>query len=265
MQKFWRILKKVLVIAGVLSGATLFVVVLTSAIQKQNALLCKGTQIKIDYESGMAFLSETEINEQLNSLCGGKAIGKTLSGLDFHAIEKELEKNPFVENAEVYTNQEQHIIVDIIQKRPILRVINNDGVSYYIGEKNERIPLNNIFTVHVAVALGNIVTHADTKRDSTVQAALYHLIQFARKDKFLNAMIDQVYVNDNGDFDLIPKTGGHVIHFGNPEEDMAQKFERLKIFYKEGLTKIGWNKYKAIDLQFEGQVVCEKQDTTNPI
>ncbi len=265
MQKFWRILKKILTIASVLAGATLFVIVLTSAIQKQNALVCKSVQIKIDYESGLAFLTETEMTNRLDYLCGGRAVGKTLSRLDFHAIEKEIEKNPFVENAEVYTNQEQAIIVDIIQKRPILRVINNDGVSYYIGEKNERIPLNNIFTVHVAVALGNIVTHADTKRDSTVQAALYNLIQFVRKDEFLNAMIDQVYVNDNGDFDLIPRTGGHVIHFGNPVDSMKEKFERLKIFYKEGLTKIGWNKYKAIDLQFEGQVVCEKQDTTNRI
>ncbi len=265
MKKFLRILKKVLTILSVLGFVALFVVVLTSAVQKQNSLQCKSLTVKIDYESGLAFLTEQEIKDKLNYLAGGNLMGRTVSGVDFHTLEQETEKNPFVQNAEVYVTQQQGVVVEIIQKRPILRVINSDGVSYYISEKNERIPLNSTFTPHVAVALGKVETHKDTKRDSTLQAALYNLIQFVRKDEFLNALVDQVYVNDNGEVDIVPVSNMHTIRFGKPDEQVEQKFERLKTFYKEGLRKVGWNKYKTINLKYENQVVCEKRDTTNTL
>lgn len=261
MKKFWRILKKILTIAAVLSCTALFVVVLTSAIQKQNQLTCKNLQVKIDYESGLAFLNETEIKERINYLSGENIIGKQLARVDFRTLEKELKKNPFVDNAEVFVDQQQNVRVEVTQKRPILRILNSDGVGYYISERNERIPLCDKFTSHVIVALGNVEMHQNAKRDSTVQTALYNLIQFVQRDTFLNAMVDQVYVNENGEFDVIPKISGHIIHFGKAEENMAGKFERLKIFYNEGMKKVGWTKYKAIDLRYMNQVVCEKGDT----
>ena len=263
MKKFWRIFKKVMIILGVLSGAALFVIVLTSAIKHKQALECSNLVAKIDYDSGLSFLDEAEIKQRINYLSGGNIVGKTLASVDFKTLEREIEKNPYVDDAEVFADQSQVVVVTVVQKRPLLRVINNDGVSYYISEKNERIPVSTKFTSHVAIALGSVATHRDTKRDSTVQAALYHLVQYVKQDEFLDAMIDQIYVKENGEFELMPKTGGHVIVFGNGTRDIEQKFNRLKVFYKEGLNKIGWTKYKTINLQYEGQVVCEKGDTTN--
>lgn len=261
MKKFWRILKKILTIAAVLSCTALFVVVLTSAIKKQDQLVCKNLQVKIDYDSGLAFLNESEIKDRINFLSGENIIGKQLSHVDFKTLEKEVEKNPFVDHAEVFVDQQQTVTVDVIQKRPILRILNNDGVGYYISENNTRIPLCDKFTSHVAVAVGNVETHKDPKRDSTVQSALYNLTQYIRKDEFLNALVDQIYVNENGEMDVLPKVSGHIIHFGKADENMKEKFERLKIFYNEGLRKVGWNKYKAIDLRYKDQVVCEKTDS----
>ena len=265
MKKFWRILKKILTIVTVLSFAALFVVVLTSAIQKQNQLTCKNLEVKIDYDSGLAFLNENEIKDRINFLSGEDIVGKQLSRIDFRTLEKELKKNPFVDNAEIFVDQQQNIKVEVVQKRPILRILNKDGVGYYISEKNERIPLCDKFTSHVIIALGDVEMHQNPKRDSTVQADLYQMIQFVQRDTFLNAVVDQIYVNANGEFDVIPKINGHIIHFGNAEENMKEKFERLKIFYKEGMAKVGWTKYKAIDLRYMNQVVCEKNDTTNTL
>lgn len=265
MQKFWRILRKIFTIAGILAGIALFVVVLTSAVQKQQQLTCKNVQVKIDYESGLALINEEEVLQRLNVLSSGKLVGRVLSEIDFHTLETELEKNPYVYNSEVFTNQKQEIVVQIVQKRPILRVINNNGVSYYIGENSERIPLHRTFTPHVAVALGNVECYKDTKRDSAMQAALYNLIQFVRKDDFLNALVDQVYVTQENEIEIIPVSGMHTICFGKADDRIEEKFNRLKIFYKEGLSKVGWNKYKSIDLKYNNQVVCEKNDTTNAL
>lgn len=263
MKKFWRILRKVLLVASMLSVAALFVIVLTSAIQRQHQLVCRSIQVKVDYDSGLAFLSENEIKDKVNYLNGGDITGKRLSAVDFRGLEKEIRKNPYVKSVQIFVDQAQGVTVEVFQKRPILRVINSDGVSYYIGENNDRIPLSNNFTSHVAVALGNVEMHTNAKRDSTVQDALYRLIQYVRKDEFLNALVDQVYVEENGELIVIPKIEGQTIRFGAADNNMAEKFERLKIFYNEGLRRTGWDKYSTIDIRYKDQVVCEKRDTTN--
>ena len=262
MKKFWRILKKLLTIAAVLSGAALFVVVLTSAIQKQDQLTCKSLHVKIDYDSGLAFLTEKEITDRINYLSGEDIVGKRLAVIDFHTLEREMEKNPFVQQAQISVDQQQNISVSLVQKRPVLRILNKDGVGYYLSENNERIPLNSNFTPHVVVAVGSVQLHQSAARDSAVQAALFSLITAVDKDEFLHALVDQIYVNDDSSIDLIPRGNNHVIHLGNAEENMDDKLKRLKIFYNEGLKKTGWQVYKAIDLRYMNQVVCEKRDTT---
>lgn len=261
MKKFWRILKKILTITFTLSCSALFIIVLTSAVKKQDELTCKNLQVKIDYDSGLAFLNEGEISERINFLSGENIIGRQLSKIDFHTLEKEIEKNPYVCDAEIFVDHEQNVIINIIQKRPILRVINSDAESYYISEKNDHMPLNENFSMHLPIALGYVNMHMNPHRDSLVENNLYVLANFIEHDVFLHALVDQVYVYENSEFDLIPKTGNHNIHFGIASENMADKFKRLKIFYRDGLTRTGWFKYKSINLKFDGQVVCEKRDS----
>ena len=248
---------------GPLAAPCVFVIVLSSAIKKQNQLVCNSIQVKIDSDSGVGFLSDNEIKDKINYLNGGSTIGKRLPELDLRKLEAEIKKNPFVKDAEIYMDQSQNMTVEVFQKRPIVRVINNDGVSYYIGENNDKIPLNDNFTPYVAIALGNVETHKDSKRDSTIQAALYKMVQYIRKDEFLEAFVDQLYVKENGEMEIIPKVGGHIIRFGPVDDSMAEKFGRLKVFYTEGLRKMGWTKYKTIDLRYKDQLVCEKRDSTN--
>ena len=59
--------------------------------------------------------------------------------------------------------------------------------------------------------------------------------------------------------ELYPAVGGHKIIFGTTE-DMEEKFEKLKVFYKEGLSSIdSWTNYSVINLKYKNQVVCIKK------
>ena len=80
---------------------------------------------------------------------------------------------------------------------------------------------------------------------------------FITHDKFLKAQIDQVYVTEGGEFELIPRIGNHVILLGKAV-DLDDKFRKLYAFYKLGLNKIGWNKYNIINIKYKNQVVCSK-------
>ena len=55
--------------------------------------------------------------------------------------------------------------------------------------------------------------------------------------------------------DLIPRSGRHVIRFGRLERT-EEKLDKLLRFYRKGLSEIGWNVYRIIDIRYTDQVVC---------
>jgi cell division protein FtsQ len=42
-------------------------------------------------------------------------------------------------------------------------------------------------------------------------------------------------------------------------DDIEIKFEKLMLFYKEGLSRVGWDKYSTINLKYKNQIVCTKK------
>jgi cell division protein FtsQ len=57
---------------------------------------------------------------------------------------------------------------------------------------------------------------------------------------------------------MIPVVGNQVIEFGDGN-DYKAKFRRLFIFYKDVLSKTGFNKYSKINVQFKGQIIGTKK------
>jgi cell division protein FtsQ len=41
---------------------------------------------------------------------------------------------------------------------------------------------------------------------------------------------------------------------------VREKFEKLKIFYREAIPYEGWDKYEEINLKFKRQIVCKKSE-----
>lgn len=264
MKKFWNIFKKVMLILSATTVVVLFVFTLMSAERHQRGLVCSSIQVRIDYESGMSFLTTDEIVSKINDLADGDAVGKTLPALDLRAIEKGLLKDPFVAGAKIYIDHARMLHAEIIQKQPLLRVMNNDGVGFYLTDKGDKIPLCPTFTAHVPLAIGDVETHVDSRRDSTVLSQLVSLARYMQEDTLIGALIDHAYVLPDGQLELYPKFEYHKIEFGRADETMKEKFEKLKIFYKEGLAKVGWDKYKVINLKYQGQVVCQKTEEDKP-
>ena len=77
-----------------------------------------------------------------------------------------------------------------------------------------------------------------------------------RQDPFLTAQIDQIFINENQEVELIPKIGKQEILFGS-FDDMEDKLENLVAFYNNGIAYKGWRRYSKIDLRYDKQVVCK--------
>lgn len=181
-------------------------------------------------------------------------------------IEKSVRKNPFVENADAYVNIDNQLIINVKEKKPVLRVFNRSHKGFYIDNEGNIFPLSNHYTSRVVVANGYFDVpyqngHSsifDTVYHDTPLVDLFTLTQLIRKNTFLNAQISQLYVNSRGEYDLVPELGNHLIRFGTME-DASGKLQKLELFYKKALIKEGWDKYEIINLKYKNQVVCEKK------
>jgi cell division protein FtsQ len=150
--------------------------------------------------------------------------------------------------------------INIVQRRPILRIIKSDGSSFYIDENGAKMPVSQAYTAHVPIVTGNLF-EAYKARDtmqSKVGVALHKIATYVDKEAFWKAQIEQIFVTAESEFVMVPKVGNHIVIFGTAE-NMEEKFDKLMLFYQEGLKRVGWDKYSSINLKYKDQVVCTKK------
>ncbi len=222
----------------------------------------KCTDIKIIIPGTQYFVERQEIDAIL--LKGnGQLIGRNLAGIDIQQLEYKLMKNPFVENARVYTDMNGVLNVKITQREPVLRVINMLNQNFYIDKKGVKIPVSDNFTANVLAANGFIMESYGGKIDTLktrIGRDLYTAATFISNDSLWDAQIEQLFVNANNEIIMIPRVGNHQIILGNAK-DLPLKFKNLMIFYKKAMPTVGWNAYKTINIKYANQVVCERADS----
>lgn len=228
--------------------------------QRQDASACPAVDIRVDTETGTFFLDQADIMQILTVEYGDSIKGDAIGGIRLGRVEKLLEENPYVQDAETWLDANGKMHIEIVQKQPIARVINKYGVHYYINNIGNKIPISDKFTARVPVVTGSIeegTYNADMATTPALQNIL-SLANYIRSDAFWYAQIEQINVADDRTFTLIPKLGDHKIVFGGIT-NMEEKFRKMKIFYTEGLSHTGWDKYSVFKLDYEGQVVCEQK------
>jgi cell division protein FtsQ len=77
------------------------------------------------------------------------------------------------------------------------------------------------------------------------------------KQSFTLALTEQLFLNNQGELELIPKIGDQIIVLGDTTH-LAEKIENLNTFYTRGMQAEGWNNYRSISLKYRNQVICTK-------
>ncbi|MCD4698664.1 MAG: hypothetical protein K8S16_20735 [Bacteroidales bacterium] len=249
------------IIAWILSLAILVVLIgfIDSEYKKTT---CKGLEVTIDYKGAAPLISIDEINKKIYNRFDSLA-GKKLIDINSGEMESYINEIDFIERAEVYSTLTGMMKINLVQRSPLVRVMNLHNQSFYIDQNGFLMPVHLGFSSRKLVANGHIHTwYSDTlnirENTATCLNDIYTLASYINNHEFLSAQIEQIYVTKNQEYELIPKVGRHLIVFGDIL-DMEQKFEKLITFYHKGLNKVGWDKYKIIKLKFKGQVVCAKK------
>ena len=243
-------LKHIIKWIGIVASIVLLIVVVVLAIVKDENKKCLKLLIKVNYESGNNFIAEDEIGKIVNEKYSNNLIGEKIKTIKTQEIEKEISKNKYVKDVQIYSNLSNELVVDVVQKNAVVRIINNAGVSYYLTDIGDTIPLSSKFTSRVLVVQGNI--------SSNEIANILKLCKFIEGDEFWKASVEQVLIGSNADYEIYTKLGNQNVVIGKIDEDLENKFKKLKAIYTEVLPKVGFEQYKTINLKYKGQVVCSK-------
>lgn len=255
MKRLFQIMKKIMLIAGLTGLVCSIVFLLVVSNEYQDAVVFKKLNIDIDHRNGLFFVSEKDIQAVFYHL--NPDTSKAITDINLYAFEKKLKQNPFIKQAQVFTDMKGTIYVTVVQKQPLLRIINNNGVSYYLDENGNKMPLSNNFTSRVPVATGFIETTGQLHRDSAVLKQLFDLISFIHSDDLLLAMCEQIDVSEKGEFEFIPKMSRHRFLLGDASE-LDKKFERMKIFYTEVMPCDSVHRFTTVNVKYNNQIICTK-------
>lgn len=265
-------MKKIKVIAlWVVFLATLIFTMYFAHENYQNRVM-RFPEIVVVNEGNNAFLMDKDIVERM------KRNGIVLEGLarkDINTdyIESIVMRMFEVKAASVHVNLDGSWRIFVELRKPIARVFNKRGESFYLDEEGTKMPLSPLYSARVLPFTGyisdeldslsvNEIINNDSLKTIKLLPQIYYLSDYVCSDPFLSALIAQVEVDRNGDFILIPIVGNQKIYFGNPYSPkvVEERFEKLRIFYREALPYAGWGKYEGINLKYKNQVVCKKRD-----
>jgi cell division protein FtsQ len=177
-----------------------------------------------------------------------------------------------VQEASVHVNIDNTWVINMNLRRPIARVFNEKGESYYLDDRGKLMPTSQLYTAHVLPVSGNIkdqfsdlsvqeIINNDSLKTLSLLPQIYYLSEYVCNDPFLSALITQATVDKNGDFVLTPIVGNQKIIFGRAENRklVEERFKKLLVFYRDALPYAGWSKYESINLKYKNQVVCKKR------
>ncbi len=226
-----------------------FPVMLAFVSVDRGEVVCREVRSEICDSVANRFITADEIRTLTLEKYPG-ILGSEENDINTENMELFFEKHPAINNCEVYYTLGGVLHVEVEQKEPVLRVFDGSAKSYYLDMDGLKMPLSLKHTAHVLVANGNI-------RKLKKQSDLFDLALFISNDLFWKAQIEQIYVNNRGEFILAPRVGDHLIEFGGID-NMIVKFRNLKALYQNGWDVREWNMYRKVSLKYNGQIVCSK-------
>lgn len=228
--------------------------------------------INIQNTNENQFIDEDDIKNFFNERRDA-ILNTELKDIDVNGLEKALNTHPAIENADLSVDVNGDVKINVKARTPLVRVINMDGESYYIDTQTKLMPLSDKYTARVLVVNGFVcepfarrsiftvkqIESNEMLKELSMLDEIYEMANYIAKDSILNDLIHQISINKEKEFELFPSIGNHKIEFGEAT-NIAEKFEKLKMFYTDGLNKTdNWNKYSIINLKYKDQVVCTKK------
>ncbi len=198
------------------------------------------------------FITADDIAREFASV----AAGTPRCSLSIADMELRLLASDKIERANVSVLNDGSLAIDVVPMVPVARVFEssrnrNRHRSYYINAEGKRIGAEARFHIDVPVVCGSF-------SERHTPARLLPLLSHIAADRQLNALVSTLVSEPDGDIIIVPSMRGHVINFGDTA-DTADKFARLRRFYRTVPGVRGWYSYDTVSVKWRGQVVATRR------
>jgi cell division protein FtsQ len=197
------------------------------------------------HDSSNLFITKDSIKSAVIEIITTKNIHK--SSVHLKALEFELNKIELVKKSDVFIDVNGTMVIDIEQRKPIARFIDN---KFYLDEDGFVMPKSKYYSARVPVIKG--YTNSQDQLD-----LIYKLSNYIKDDKFLSQSATEILIDSNSNFSIKLRDYRFKILIGQLN-NLDLKIKNFKAFYINASANQILNKYSVINLQFDNQVVCVK-------
>ena len=231
----------------------------------KSGAVCEGIEVEFIRNVEEPLVTEDFVRQTLLNV-SDQIVGQNLREVNFDQLEAALNQIPYLNHVVVYTTIDHQLKVRVTERTPIVRLIDENGISALIDKEGYLMPVSKISALRLPVISGSfrleksLVEKNLHSSDSLVVPKLaeaYEIGNLIYGDSLWRAQFQHLSFESNGDLIAFPQVGNHTIIFGS--ERMEEKLEVLRIFYREGMSQESWNKYKSINLKYKDQIVCTKK------
>lgn len=253
--------------SGIVAAISAVVFLTAFAIEQQSNVTCWDMKIKLDVSAEEALITEKQIEKEIIGI-GTPIIGAPINEVNIYKIQTALNANPLIKNPTVHKTVDGKLKINAEQRVPFIRIINIEGESFLVDKDGVKMPTLSSRNPRLMLFTGRINEFLDGTtisllkvneglRESSLLDEIFQVAAFIETSDFWKNQVEHVYVNEEKEFELVPRVGSHKILLGE-SKNIENKLNRLEAFYKGTIGKQNWNKYTTLDLRFKNQVVCKE-------
>jgi cell division protein FtsQ len=246
--------KIVFTVIALVAGAGMLTL-LIAAIGEKKKGECVDYKITVKSANDNLLIDDRDVFKLLSTATGGAIKGQAVSAINTRKLEDMLENNVWISDAQLYFDNRNVLHVAVKEREPLARLFTTAGNSFYIDSNEKRMPLSDKTTARVLVFTGFPDKKVLSQKDSALLNHVKRVAQFIRNDSFWALQASAFDITPEQNFEMVPVIGNHFVRIGDAE-NLEQKFHRLFLFYNTVLSKTGFDKYKVIDAQYDGQIVA---------
>jgi cell division protein FtsQ len=164
---------------------------LVAANGKQKEQVCREVLIGIKGSGEKFYIEKEDIFELIQKTAGSSLINKPVAGIDPGKLEKALEKNSWIRDAELYFDSKGALHVSVTEREPIARVFATNGTSFYIDSSGHKMNLVEKLSARVPVITGFVDMKKMNAADSAFLEEVKTVAQFIFGNEFWNSQTGQ--------------------------------------------------------------------------
>ncbi len=227
--------------------------------------VCDGVVISLADSARHQFVTEDDLMRLIMST-GIRVTGAKMSEVPLTTLEKKIKTYKELRVAEVYFSADKKMHVYADQREPVMRVVASYGGDFFIDREGVIMRRHNLYTPHLHIIEIDMVFNPEQMTGKNIYdsektenlARAFELVNYIRSHSFWNSMIDYLSMSRDGRVVMVPRVGNHTILLGSAE-NYEEKLNNLLVFYREAMPVAGWDRYKVVNIEYKGQVVCQRR------